>query len=80
MNFFGKAEKHSNSKINEPTVKEITYKINKPSKNSTMKDNLSNLEIIKIEHKLYDSENKCNICNEHMEIIGIKTKNINILQ
>lgn len=76
LNFFNEAEKNSNSKISEPTVEEITYKRNKPSKNSTMKDNLSNLEVVEIEHKLDDSENKCDICNETMEIIGTKTKDI----
>ncbi|GAA6310072.1 hypothetical protein [Intestinibacter bartlettii] len=48
---------NSNSKINEPTVEEITYKRNKPSKNSTMKDNLSNLEVIEIEHKFIAKKN-----------------------
>lgn len=76
LNFFNEAEQNSNSKISEPTVEEITYKRNKPSKKNTMKDNLSNLEVIEIEHKLDDSENKCDICNETMEIIGTKEKDI----
>ncbi len=65
-----------NSKINEPTVEEITYKRNKTSKNSTMKDNLPNLEIIEIEHKLDSSENKCDICHKEMQVIASKTQNI----
>ena len=65
-----------NSKINEPTVEEITYKRNKTSKNSTMKDNLPNLEIIEIEHKLDSSENKCYICHKEMQVIASKTQNI----
>lgn len=76
LNFFNEAEQNSNSKISEPTVEEITYKRNKPSKKGTMKDNLSNLEVVEIEHKLDDSENKCDICNEPMEIIGTKEKDI----
>ena len=67
---------NSNSKINEPAVEEITYKRNKPSKNSTMKDNLSNLEVIEIEHKLDSSENKCDICHKEMQVIASKTQNI----
>ena len=76
LSFFNEAEQNSNSKINEPMVEEITYKRNKPSKNSTMKDNLSNLEVIEIEHKLDSSENKCDICHEEMQVIGSKTKDI----
>lgn len=76
LSFFNEAEQNSNSKINEPTVEEITYKRNKPSKNSTMKDNLSNLEVVEVEHKLDSSEKKCDICNEEMQVIGSKTKDI----
>ena len=44
LNFFNEVEKDSNVKLDEPTVEEITYKRNKPSKNK--QDNFSNLEII----------------------------------
>lgn len=67
LSFFNEAEQNSNSKINEPTVEEITYKRNKPSKNSTMKDNLSNLEVVEVEHKLDSSEKKCDICNDRFK-------------
>ena len=42
--FFNEAEKHSDSKVEEPTVEEITYKRAKKSNNIGKKDNLANLE------------------------------------
>ncbi|MFR5274088.1 IS66 family transposase [Intestinibacter bartlettii] len=72
LNFFNEVEKDSNVKLDEPTVEEITYKRNKPSKNK--QDNFSNLEIIEIEHKLEEDQLKCSICNTTMEVIGKKTK------
>ena len=74
LNFFDEAESNLNAKTKEPTVEEITYKRNKPSKNHTMQDKFSDLDIVEIYHELENT--KCDICNLDMEIIGKKTKDV----
>ncbi|WP_202708554.1 IS66 family transposase [Sporosalibacterium faouarense] len=76
ISFFDEAESNSNLKVEEPTVEEITYKRNKPSKNVGKKDNLANLEKIVIEHKLDANEQSCKECKNDLVVIGTKSKEI----
>ena len=76
MSFFDEAEKHSNLKVEEPNIEEITYKRTKPSKNTGKKDNLANLEKVIIEHKLDESEQSCKDCSSDLVPIGTKSKEI----
>ncbi|MGL6107349.1 IS66 family transposase [Romboutsia sp.] len=76
ISLFNEAEKESDLKQAEPTVEEITYTRNKPAKNIGKKDNLSNLEIVTIEHKLSEEETICSECNSSLVEIGKKEKNI----
>lgn len=76
ISFFDEAENNNNLKIDEPTIEEITYKRNKPSKNTGKKDNLANLEKVVIEHKLDESDQSCNECSNDLVVIGTKSKEI----
>ncbi|MEY8285802.1 IS66 family transposase [Lachnospiraceae bacterium 50-23] len=76
LSFFDEAENNSNSKVDEPTVEEITYKRTKPSKNTGKKDNLANLEKVVIEHKLDENNKHCNECGDDLVVIGTKSKEI----
>lgn len=76
ISLFNEAEKESDLKQAEPTVEEIVYTRNKPSKNIGKKDNLSNLEIVTIDHKLSQEESTCNECNSSLVEIGKKEKDI----
>ena len=62
LSLFDEAEKNSDLKAPEPEVEEITYTRKKPSKYVGKKDNLSNLERVVIEHKLYDEEASYDNC------------------
>lgn len=73
MSIFDEAEKHSDSKVPEPAVEEITYIRNKTSKNMGKKDNLANLERVVIEHKLEDEESLCDKCGNNLTLIGKKS-------
>ena len=64
--FFNEAEKHSDSKVEEPTVEEITYKRAKKSNNIGKKDNLANLERKIIEHKLEGDDLICDKCGSKL--------------
>ena len=46
------AERYSDSKVNELTLEEVTYKRVKKNSVAGKKDNLANLERVVIEHKL----------------------------
>ncbi|KOF55786.1 hypothetical protein AGR56_18510 [Clostridium sp. DMHC 10] len=74
LSFFNEAEKHSDSKIEEPTLEEITYKRAKKSNYTGKKDNLANLERVVIEHKLEGDELNCKECGEELIPIGIKSR------
>lgn len=76
ISLFNEAEKESDLKKAEPTLEEITYTRNKPTKNTGKKDNLSNLEIVTIEHKLTDEEAICEDCHSALVKIGKKEKDI----
>lgn len=52
LSLFNDAEKHSDSKCEEPKLEEITYKRTKKTGATGKKDNLANLETVIIEHKL----------------------------
>ena len=72
--FFNEAEKHSDSKVEEPTVEEITYKRAKKSNNIGKKDNLANLERKTIEHKLEGDDLICDKCGSKLVEIGVKSR------
>ena len=74
LSFFNEAEKHSDSKIEEPTLEEITYKRAKKTNYTGKKDNLANLERVVIEHKLEGDNLNCKECGEELIPIGIKSK------
>ena len=74
LSFFNEAEKHSDSKVEEPALEEITYKRVKKSNYTGKKDNLANLERIVIEHKLEGEDLNCKECGEALVEIGIKSK------
>ena len=74
LSIFNEAEKHSDSKIEEPTLEEITYKRTKKSNYIGKKDNLANLERIVIEHKLEGDDLNCQECGEELVEIGVKSK------
>jgi len=74
LSFFNEAEKHSDSKIEEPALEEITYKRAKKSNYTGKKDNIANLERVIIEHKLEGEDLKCKECGEELVEIGIKSK------
>jgi len=74
VSFFDEAENHSNLKVEEPTIEEISYKRNKPSKVNGKKDNLKNLEKMVIEHKLDEDDKFCGECSSELVVIGTKSK------
>ena len=74
ISFFNEAEKNSDSKVEEPTLEEITYKRAKKSKYTGKKDNLANLERVVIEHKLEGDELNCKKCGEELIEIGVKSR------
>lgn len=76
MSFFNEAEKHSDSKLEEPTLEEITYKRAKKSNTIGKKDNLSNLETVVIEHKLEGEDLKCENCGDELTEIGVKSEKV----
>lgn len=76
ISLFNEPEKESDLKREEPKIEEVTYTRNKPSKNKGKKDNLSNLEVVTIEHKLSQSEAICEECDSPLVEIGKKEKDI----
>lgn len=74
LSLFNEAEKYNDSKIEEPTLEEITYKRAKKSNYIGKKDNLANLERIIIEHKLEGEDLNCKECGKELVEIGIKSK------
>lgn len=74
LSLFNEAEKHSDSKVEEPTLEEITYKRVKKSNYIGKKDNIANLERVIIEHKLEGSDLNCKECGEELVEIGVKSK------
>lgn len=74
LSFFNEAEKHSDSKVEEPTIEEITYKRARKSNYVGKKDNLANLERVIIEHKLENDDLNCKECGEKLTPIGVKSK------
>ena len=74
LSFFNEAEKHSDSKIKEPNLEEITYKRAKKNSVTGKKDNLANLERVVIEYKLKGEDLKCKKCGSDLVEIGIKSK------
>lgn len=76
ISLFDEAEKYSDLNVDEPTIEEITYKRNKPSKVNGKKDNLANLEKVIVEHKLDESEMNCKECSSDLVSIGTKSKEI----
>lgn len=73
MSFFNEAEKHSDSKVEEPTLEEITYKRAKKKNYTGKKDNLSDLEKVIIEHRLEGDDLICKECNEELVEIGVRS-------
>lgn len=76
LSLFNEAEKHSDSKSEEPTFEEITYKRAKKHNVIGKKDNLANLETVVIEHKLEGEDLKCETCGDELTEIGIKSKKV----
>lgn len=76
LSLFDEAEKNSNSRIEEPTIEEITYTRKKSSSNHGKKDNLANLERVIIEHKLDENEMICDKCETALTVRGSKSKEI----
>lgn len=74
LSLFNEAEKFSDSKIEEPTLEEITYKRAKKNNYTGKKDNLANLERVVIEHKLEGEELNCKECCEELVEIGVKSR------
>ncbi|MEG0856278.1 MAG: IS66 family transposase [Terrisporobacter sp.] len=76
ITLFNEAEKECDLRKDEPTLEEITYIRKKPSQNTGKKDNLSNLEVVVIEHKLSQDKAICNECNTPLIEIGKKEKDL----
>ncbi|MGL5084547.1 MAG: IS66 family transposase [Clostridium sp.] len=76
LSLFNEAEKHSDSKSEEPTVEEITYKRTKKGNTISKKDNLANLETVVIEHKLDGEDLKCDDCGDELSEIGVKSEKV----
>ena len=74
LSLFNEAEKHSDSKVEEPTLEEITYKRAKKNNTTGKKDNLANLERKVIEHKLEGDDLKCKTCGGELVEMGVKSK------
>lgn len=76
LSLFNEAEKHSDSKSEEPTVEEITYKRSKKGNTISKKDNLANLETVIIEHKLEGEDLNCDECGDELTEIGVKSEKV----
>lgn len=74
LSFFNESEKFSDSKVEEPTLEEITYKKAKKNNYTEKKDNLANLERIVIEHKLEGEDLKCEECGEELTPMGVNSR------
>jgi transposase len=74
LSLFNETEKFSDSKVEEPTLEEITYKRAKKNNYIGKKDNLANLERVVIEHKLEGTDLNCKECGEELVKIGVKSK------
>ena len=74
LSLFNEAEKFSDSKVEEPTLEEITYKRTKKSNYTGKKDNIANLERVVIEHKLKEDELNCKKCGAELVEIGVKSR------
>lgn len=74
LSFFNEAEKHSDSKLEEPILEQITYSRAKKSNYTGKKDNLANLERVIIEHKLEGEDLNCKECGEELTPIGVKSR------
>ena len=74
LSLFNESEKYSDSKIEEPTLEEITYKRAKKGSYIGKKDNLASLERIVIEHKLGVEDLNCKECGEKLVEIGVKSR------
>lgn len=74
LSLFNEPERFSDSKVEEPTLEEITYKRAKKSNYIGKKDNLSNLERVVIEHKLEGDDLNCKDCGEPLTEIGVKSR------
>ena len=74
LSFFNEGEKFSDSKVEELTLEEITYKRAKKSNYTGKKDNLANLEGVVIEHKLEGEELTCKECGEQLTPMGVKSR------
>lgn len=74
LSLFNESEKYSDSKIEEPTLEEITYKRAKKGSYIGKKDNLASLERIVIEHKLGAEDLNCKECGEKLVEIGVKSR------
>ncbi|SQB35501.1 IS66 family transposase [Clostridium cochlearium] len=74
LSLFNEAEKFSDTKVEEPTLEEITYKRAKKSNYTGKKDNLANLERVVVEHKLEGDDLNCKECGEELTPIGVKSR------
>ncbi|GKU24334.1 hypothetical protein CFOLD11_11600 [Clostridium folliculivorans] len=74
LSLFNEAEKFSDSKMNEPTLEEVTHKRAKKNTYTGKKDNLTNLERVIIEHKLDGDDLRCKECGELLVEIGVKSR------
>lgn len=73
--FLTSLKKYSYSKIEEPTLEEITYKRAKKNTYTGKKDNPPTLERVFIEHKLDAEDLNCKkCCNELIELVEIGVK------
>lgn len=74
LSFFNEAEKHNDSKVNELSLEEVTYKRTKKNSVTGKKDNLANLERVVIEHKLEGEDLKSKKCGSELVEIGVKSR------
>lgn len=73
LHLFNEAEKEADTKIDEPTIEEITYSRKKATTNKkTKEESFANLETVVIEHKLDETKLFCDICNTELTVIGKK--------
>ena len=69
ISIFNEAEEYSTSKKELEIETITTYKRSKPAKNRGKKDNLANLEIVTIHHKLESDDKLCGKCSNEMKCI-----------
>lgn len=74
LSLFNEEERFSDSKAEEPTLEEITYKRANKSNYIGKKDNLANLETIVIEHKLEGDDLNGKDFGEPLIEIGVKSR------